>query len=47
VLPALINAASLALVDAGIAMRELVAACSVALLDDQPVLVRCCDLFFF
>lgn len=42
VLPALINAASLALVDAGVAMREPVAACSVALLDDQPVLVRAC-----
>lgn len=43
-LPALINATSLALADAGIAMQELVAACSVALLDDQPVLVRRCDV---
>lgn len=45
VLPALINAASLALVDAGVAMREPVAACSVALLDDQPVLVRAVCVF--
>ena len=37
-LPACINATSLALVDAGIAMKEMVAACSVALLDDQAVL---------
>lgn len=37
-LPAAINAVSLALVDAGIAMEEMVAACSVALLDDQAVL---------
>ena len=37
-LPAAINAVSLALVDAGIAMQEMVAACSVALLDDQTVL---------
>ncbi|TFJ83557.1 hypothetical protein NSK_004663 [Nannochloropsis salina CCMP1776] len=38
ILPAAINAVSLALVDAGIAMKEMVTACSVALLDKQPVL---------
>lgn len=38
-LPAVINATSLALVDAGIGMKEMVAACSVALLDDHAVLV--------
>jgi exosome complex component RRP41 len=38
-LPAAINATSLALVDAGVGMKEMVAACSVALLDDQAVLV--------
>ena len=38
-LPAAINATSLALVDAGIGMKEMVASCSVALLDDQAVLV--------
>lgn len=39
-LPACINAASLALVDAGIAMKEMVTACSVGFLDGVPALVR-------
>lgn len=38
-LPAVINVTSLALVDAGIALKEMVTACSVALLDDTAVLV--------
>lgn len=39
VLPVGINAASLALVDAGVAMRDLVVACSAGYIDGTPVMV--------
>lgn len=40
VLPVSVNAASLALVDAGVAMSDLVVACSAGYLDGMPVMVR-------
>lgn len=39
VLPVSVNAASLALVDAGVAMSDLVVACSAGYLDGMPVMV--------
>ena len=39
VLPVSINVASLALVDAGVAMSDLVVACSAGYLDGMPVMV--------
>jgi ribonuclease PH len=35
-----INAATLALLEGGVAMKEMVAACSVAYMDNTVVLVR-------
>jgi exosome complex component RRP41 len=40
VLCACINAACLALVDAGVAMKDLVVACSAGFIMDEPVAVR-------
>lgn len=39
VLPVAVNAASLALIDAGVAMSDLVVACSAGYLDGMPVMV--------
>lgn len=40
VLPVCINAASLALVEAGVAMSDLVVGCSAGYLDGTPAMVR-------